>query len=109
MRKLPVLIALLFVRFSYSQISVINTGTSENLSSISINPAGSALFNNNTASVTLTSINRYNKSNYMGTKTGEHDNAFDLNQAGIAFVFKNKTEKSPWCPMQSLKMKTKTT
>ncbi len=35
MRKLPVLIAFLLVHFAYSQITVINTGTSEDLYSIS--------------------------------------------------------------------------
>jgi hypothetical protein len=66
------------------------------LSSINVNPAGSAIFNNNVAAITLSSVNLNNKSDYFGTKTEENDNTLDLNQAGAAWVFKNTDGKSDW-------------
>jgi len=65
-------------------------------SSINVNPAGSAVFNNNQASLTLSSINTSNKSDYFGTKTKENDNTFDLNQVGIVWVFNDRSGKSDW-------------
>lgn len=59
------------------------------LSSLNINPAGSAIFSNNQISLSLTNFNTKNKSNYFGTKTNENNNSFDLNQAGGVFVFKS--------------------
>ncbi len=59
------------------------------LSSININPAGSAIFNNNQVAATFSNYNTKNNSNYFGTNTTEKDNSFDLNQAGGVFVFKD--------------------
>ncbi|WP_413997690.1 OmpP1/FadL family transporter [Flavobacterium sp. W1B] len=66
------------------------------LSSININPAGSAVFSNNQAAFTISNLNTKNNSNYFGTKTSEKDNSFDLNQAGGVFVFKNQNSNSDW-------------
>lgn len=66
------------------------------LSSLNINPAGSAVFSNNQAAFTISSLNTKNNSNYFGTKTSEKDNSFDLNQAGGVFVFKNNNPNSNW-------------
>jgi hypothetical protein len=66
------------------------------LSSLNINPAGSAVFANNQMALTLSSFNTKNKSNYFGTKTSEKDNSFDLNQAGAVFVFKNHHPRANW-------------
>jgi hypothetical protein len=66
------------------------------LSSLNVNPAGSAVFANNQMTLTLSSFNTKNKSNYFGTKTSEKDNSFDLNQAGAVFVFKNHHRNSDW-------------
>ena len=66
------------------------------LSSLNVNPAGSAVFANNQMALTLSSFNTKNKSNYFGTKTSEKDNSFDLNQAGAVFVFKNHHRNSDW-------------
>jgi hypothetical protein len=66
------------------------------LSSLNINPAGSAVFANNQVGVTLSSYNTKNNSNYFGTTTEEKDNSFDLNQAGGVFVFKNGKSNSDW-------------
>ena len=59
------------------------------LSSININPAGSAIFLNNQIATTLSNYNTSNNSNYFGTTTTSKDNSFDMNQAGGVFVFKD--------------------
>ena len=66
------------------------------LSSLNINPAGSAVFANNQMALTLTNFGTKNNSNYFGTTTTEKDNSFDLNQAGAVFVFKNHNRNSDW-------------
>ncbi len=65
-------------------------------SSIHINPAGSAVFNNNQVAVTLSSLNTKNESSYFGSKVNSNNNSFDLNQAGGILVFNNYDEKSKW-------------
>jgi hypothetical protein len=66
------------------------------LSALNQNPAGSIFFNNNYATATLTSYNSKNGSLYFGTRTSDHDNAIDLNQAGVVFVFTDNNSKSDW-------------
>lgn len=66
------------------------------LSAINVNPAGSAIFNNNLVGVTLTNYNIDNKSNFYGTKTATTNNSFDLNQGGAVFVFQNNDTNSNW-------------
>lgn len=66
------------------------------LSAISINPAGSAIFNYNSATATLTSYNVSNSSKYFGTTAKKNDNSFDLNQLGVVFVFNNTKENAVW-------------
>ena len=66
------------------------------LSAVSINPAGSAFFNNSYASVTLSYQDNDNKSNYFGSQNRNNDIDFNLNQLGGAFVFKNTNSNSPW-------------
>ena len=66
------------------------------LSSININPAGSAIFSNNQLTLTLNNSSAKNNSNYFGTKTSATDNSFDLNQTGGVFVFKNRNASSDW-------------
>jgi hypothetical protein len=66
------------------------------LSSLNVNPAGSAVFTNNQIAVTLSSFNTKNDSDYFGTKTTEKDNTFDLNEAGAVFVFNNQKTTSDW-------------
>lgn len=65
-------------------------------SSLNVNPAGSAIFNNNQVGFTLNNYNTKNESTYFGTKNTETNSAIDLNQAGAVFVFKNGDEKSDW-------------
>jgi len=65
-------------------------------SAISINPASSAVFNNNQFAGTLNVYTVENKSNYFGTKTKENVSDFTLNQAGAVFVFENNRENNDW-------------
>ena len=66
------------------------------LSAISINPAGSLFFNNNFASVTVSSFNNSNNANYFGTKSKENFSTLDLNQVGAVLVFSDASGKSDW-------------
>ena len=66
------------------------------MSAVSINPAGSAIFNNSHASLSLSSNNYDTQTNYFGTLNSSSDSSFDLNQAGTVFVFNNTISKSPW-------------
>lgn len=59
------------------------------LSAISINPAGAAIFNFNSGTASLSSYNVSNSSTYFGTTERNNDNSFDLNQIGAIFVFNN--------------------
>lgn len=66
------------------------------LSSINVNPAGSAIFLNNQITITLSSFNTKNDSNYFGTTTSASNNSYDMNQTGGVFVFKNQNQSSDW-------------
>lgn len=66
------------------------------LSSINVNPAGSAVFSNNQVALTLSNFSTKNNSNYLGTNTSASDNSLDLNQAGGVLVFKNQNPNSNW-------------
>jgi hypothetical protein len=66
------------------------------LSSMNVNPAGSAIFTNNQLTLTLSTFNTKNNSNYFGTNTSDSNNSFNLNQAGGVFVFKNQNPSSNW-------------
>jgi hypothetical protein len=64
------------------------------LSSLNVNPAGSAVFNNNQFATTMGTYDVKNNSNYFGTTTSASENNFDLNQAGGVFVFKTRNPNS---------------
>ncbi|MGV3696591.1 OmpP1/FadL family transporter [Flavobacterium sp.] len=66
------------------------------LSAINQNPAGSIFFNNNFFTATGSSFNSKNHSRYWDTNSSYNDNTFDLNQAGVVFVFKNTNTKDDW-------------
>nr|WP_198999998.1 outer membrane protein transport protein [Flavobacterium sp. ASV13] len=66
------------------------------LSSITVNPAGSAIFSNNQVGISLSNQNVKNNSNYFGTQTNHKDNSFILNQAGGVFVFKDHNPNNNW-------------
>ncbi|MFP9114680.1 transporter [Flavobacterium sp. RHBU_3] len=61
-------------------------------SAININPAGSAIYNYNSGTFTLSSYNMNNAANYFGDRTTKNGNGFDLNQLGMFFVFNNGKE-----------------
>ena len=65
-------------------------------SAINVNPAGSAVFTTSQVGLTLSSLNKKNKSEYFGTVTDENESAFDLSQGGAVFVFKNDKVDSKW-------------
>lgn len=67
------------------------------LSAMSVNPAGSAIFNNNQAGITLSNQNLVNSSKYFNNnQTQDKDNSFILNQAGGVFVFKDRNPNNGW-------------
>lgn len=66
------------------------------LSAINQNPAGSIFFVNNFFTATGSSFNSKNTSRYFGTTSRDNDSSFDLNQAGVVFVFKNTNTKDDW-------------
>jgi len=66
------------------------------LSSLNVNPAGSAVFSNNQLTLSLSNFSKKNNSNYFGTNTEDSNNSFDLNQTGGVFVFKNHNSSSNW-------------
>lgn len=66
------------------------------LSSLNVNPAGSSVFSNNQLSISLSSFNKKNDSNYFGTSTTDSNSNFDMNQLGGVFVFKNQNSSSNW-------------
>nr|WP_294933851.1 transporter [uncultured Flavobacterium sp.] len=66
------------------------------MSSINVNPAGTAILSNNTASGTLSNYNASRKSNYFGDSSTDNTSTLDLNQLGGAFVFFNTKENSDW-------------
>jgi len=66
------------------------------LSSINVNPAGSAVFNNNQFATTIGNYDTKNNSNYFGTNTSSSESTFDLNQGGGVFVFKAGNPNNDW-------------
>ena len=65
-------------------------------SAINVNPAGSAIFNNNQWSISLSDNILKNSNNYFGTKTQSDSNSINLNQLAGVFVFENYDSKSDW-------------
>lgn len=64
-------------------------------SAFSINPAGSAIFTTGEVTISLSNYNNDNNTSYFGTTANRNDSEFDLNQAGIVFVFNNMGD-SDW-------------
>ncbi|WP_420574517.1 OmpP1/FadL family transporter [Kordia sp.] len=58
-------------------------------SAFSINPAGSAIFSTSEVTVSLSNYNNDNDVSYFNSTVNRNDSEFDLNQAGIVFVFNN--------------------
>ncbi|RAJ13282.1 OmpP1/FadL family transporter [Olleya aquimaris] len=66
------------------------------LSAISLNPAGSAVFTTSFASISLGSDNKDNNTNYFNGNRNSSNSTIDLTQGGAVFVFKNQNNNSPW-------------
>ena len=66
------------------------------LSSLNINPAGSAVFNNSLITISGSTYNIDNDVSYFGNRIGTQANNLELNQVGGAFVFKNTNTDSDW-------------
>ncbi|MCF8274301.1 MAG: transporter [Flavobacteriaceae bacterium] len=66
------------------------------LSAISLNPAGSAIFNKSYASFSVSNLDTKNDSEYFNGLTSSSDTKFDVNQGGAVFVFANNDSSSPW-------------
>lgn len=66
------------------------------LSAINVNPAGSAIFNNNYGSITASNFNNSNKTNYFGTQNKDTYGTLDLNQIGGVFVFEDNSGNNNW-------------
>ncbi|MCC9041568.1 outer membrane protein transport protein [Myroides sp. M-43] len=64
------------------------------LSAISINPAGGAIFNYNSAAFSLSYLGKSNKSNYYNNTEKESYDGLDLGQMGAVFVFNNYNENA---------------
>jgi len=65
------------------------------LSSLNVNPAGSAVFNNGLFSITASNQHSKNEASYFSNSTSASLNSFDLNQVGGVLVF-NNTDGSKW-------------
>jgi long-subunit fatty acid transport protein len=66
------------------------------MSAVNINPAGSAIFNESHASVSLGLFNTDNDISYFNNQNFSSNSDIDLNQLGAAFVFRNTDVNSPW-------------
>jgi long-subunit fatty acid transport protein len=66
------------------------------MSAVSINPAGSSIFTNSHASISISNLSTKNDINYFNGSSSSSDSKFDLNQTGAAFVFNNTNSDSPW-------------
>jgi hypothetical protein len=66
------------------------------MSSVNINPAGSAIFNNSHTSMSLGLFNTKNNVNYFDGNNSSTNSNIDLNQLGATFVFNNTNINSPW-------------
>ncbi|WP_445732896.1 OmpP1/FadL family transporter [Mariniflexile sp.] len=65
------------------------------MSAVSLNPAGSAVFSQSHASFSVSNVDASNNSQYFnGLNSGSNSN-FDINQGGASFVFANRSN-SPW-------------
>jgi hypothetical protein len=62
------------------------------LSAINVNPAGSAVFNDNEYGFTLSVEKKTNKTFFFNNSESEDDNKFSFNQGGAVWLLKNSGE-----------------
>ena len=65
------------------------------MSAVSANPAGSAVFSQSHASFTLSNVDTENNTRYFNGLGTSNESNFDINQGGAVFVFASKNS-SPW-------------
>ncbi|WP_242094969.1 OmpP1/FadL family transporter [Aestuariivivens sediminicola] len=65
------------------------------MSAVSINPAGSAVFSQSHASFSLSNSDMTNDTRYFNGLGSTNDSNFDIHQGGAAFVFASRND-SPW-------------
>lgn len=65
------------------------------MSAVSINPAGSAVFSQSHASFSLSNIDTSNDTQYFNGLGSSNESNFDINQGGAVFVFSSNSN-SPW-------------
>ena len=63
------------------------------MSAVSINPAGSAIFSSSHASITLSNQDIDNNISYFNGASTSSESEFNLNQTGVVFVFNNTNDK----------------
>ncbi len=66
------------------------------MSAVSLNPAGSAVFSRSHVAFTGSNVSVENNTNYFGNSVITDRSSFDINQGGAAFVFANRNSSSPW-------------
>jgi hypothetical protein len=66
------------------------------LSAISINPAGAAIFTRSNGSFSISNLTTKNDVNYFNGFSSSSDSKFDVNQLGAVFIFNNTNQNSPW-------------
>ena len=66
------------------------------MSAISINPAGAAIFNTSHGSLSVSSLKTSNDVAYGSNSQSSKDSSSDMNQIGAAFVFNNRNTESLW-------------
>jgi hypothetical protein len=66
------------------------------MSGVSLNPAGSAIFNRSHSSFSLTNYDIDNSTEFFGDTNNSSSSNFELSQGGFAFVFNNLDDHSPW-------------
>lgn len=65
------------------------------MSAVSLNPAGSAVFSRSHVAFTGSNVSIENNTNYFGNSVMTDRSSFDINQGGAAFVFATRNN-SPW-------------
>lgn len=66
------------------------------MSAVSLNPAGSVIFNQSHASFTGSVLGTDNTTSYFNGVTNSNESKFVINQGGAAFVFASRDSSSPW-------------
>ena len=66
------------------------------MSAVSLNPAGSAVFAKSHVSFTVSNLDTKNETHYFNGFNSSSDTKFDLSQGGAVFVFANNNSNSPW-------------